>query len=101
MREFANIRKKNNVDVTTKRYRLAEPIAASYAKKVTVNGNAVDASTIVTLSDVIADNTKLAKLVQYGATPRQESHTMPRTFACEAAQPAHPCSHAAARAPDA
>ena len=34
MREFANIRKKNNVDVTTKRYRVAEPIATTYAMKM-------------------------------------------------------------------
>lgn len=34
MREFNYIRKKNNVDVTLKRYRIGEPIAAVYARKL-------------------------------------------------------------------
>ena len=34
MREFGYIRAKNNVDVTLKRYRIGEPIAAVYAKKL-------------------------------------------------------------------
>ena len=34
MREFGNIRKKNNVDVTCKRYRIAEPIVTPYAMKL-------------------------------------------------------------------
>lgn len=34
MREFAYIRAKNNVDVSLKRYRIGEPIAAVYAKKI-------------------------------------------------------------------
>lgn len=34
MREFTYIRGKNNVDVSVKRYRIGEPIAAAYAKKL-------------------------------------------------------------------
>lgn len=39
MREFGPIRAKNNVDVTLKRYRIGEPIAAVYAKKITTGLN--------------------------------------------------------------
>ena len=34
MREFNYIRKKNNIDITLKRYRIGEPIAAVYARKM-------------------------------------------------------------------
>lgn len=34
MREFNYLRKKNNVDVSIKRYRIGEPIAAAYASKL-------------------------------------------------------------------
>ena len=53
MREFNNIRKKNNVDVTTKRYRVAEPIATEYAKKLIVGLSRVaDSGKKVTLNSV-------------------------------------------------
>ena len=39
MREFGYIRAKNNVDVSLKRYRIGEPIAAVYAKKITTGLN--------------------------------------------------------------
>ena len=39
-------------------------IAGTYAKKVTVDGNAIKAADIVTLSDVVADNSKLAAFVK-------------------------------------
>ena len=53
MREFANIRKKNNVDVTTKRYRVAEPIVTTYAKKLIVGLSRVaDSGKKVTLMGV-------------------------------------------------
>jgi len=53
MREFSNIRKKNNVDVTTKRYRVAEPIATTYAKKLIVGlSRMADQGKKVTLSGV-------------------------------------------------
>ncbi|MCQ2087014.1 MAG: hypothetical protein MJZ37_02950 [Bacilli bacterium] len=38
-------------------------VAANYAKKVTVGGKAIDASSIVTISDVIANESKLAEFV--------------------------------------
>ena len=38
-------------------------VANVYAKKVTANGKAIDASTIVTLSDVVNDDSKLASFV--------------------------------------
>lgn len=54
MREFGNIRKKNNVDVTTKRYRVAEPIATTYAKKIITGLSRVaDMGKKVTLRSVI------------------------------------------------
>lgn len=53
MREFSAIRKKNNVDVTTKRYRVAEPIATAYAKKLIVGLSRVaDSGKKVTLQSV-------------------------------------------------
>ena len=53
MREFSNIRKKNNVDVTTKRYRVAEPIVTTYAKKLIVALSRVaDSGKKVTLMSV-------------------------------------------------
>ena len=53
MREFSNIRKKNNVDVTTKRYRVAEPIVTTYAKKLIVGLSRVaDSGKKVTLMSV-------------------------------------------------
>lgn len=54
MREFSNIRKKENVDVTTKRYRVAEPIATTYAKKI-ITGllRVADSGKKVTLHSVI------------------------------------------------
>ena len=39
MREFTYLRAKNNVDVSLKRYRIGEPIAAVYAKKLTTGLN--------------------------------------------------------------
>lgn len=39
-------------------------IAGTYAKKVTANGNAIDPKTIVTLADVIADNSQLGAFVK-------------------------------------
>ena len=39
MREFTYLRGKNNVDVSLKRYRIGEPIAAVYAKKLTTGLN--------------------------------------------------------------
>lgn len=39
MREFGPLRSKNNVDVSLKRYRIGEPIAAVYAKKLTTGLN--------------------------------------------------------------
>ena len=39
MREFGYLRAKNNVDVSLKRYRIGEPIAAVYAKKLTTGLN--------------------------------------------------------------
>ena len=39
-------------------------VAGTYAKKVTVNGNAIEAGSIITLADVVADNSKLAKFVE-------------------------------------
>ena len=39
MREFSYLRAKNNVDVSLKRYRIGEPIAAVYAKKITTGLN--------------------------------------------------------------
>lgn len=38
-------------------------IAKEYAKKVTLNGKAIDATTMITLKDVVADNSKLASFV--------------------------------------
>lgn len=53
MREFANIRKKNNVDVTTKRYRVAEPIATIYASKMsTALSRVTESGKKVTLTQV-------------------------------------------------
>ena len=54
-------------------------IASTYAKKVTVNGSAVDAAKIVTLSDVVADSSKLDAFVKehpiynVGDAPAQKS----------------------------
>ncbi len=39
-------------------------IAGTYAKKVTSDGNAIDPTTIVTLADVVADNSKLDAFVK-------------------------------------
>ena len=53
MREFGYLRKKNNVDVTLKRYRIGEAIAASYAKKLILGLSRVaDANKKVTLMGV-------------------------------------------------
>lgn len=53
MREFANIRKKNNVDITIKRYRIGEPIAATYSKKLIMGLSRVaDSGKKVTLNAV-------------------------------------------------
>jgi len=53
MREFNYLRKKNNVDVTLKRYRIGEAIAATYAKKLIVGLSRVaDMGKKVTLMSV-------------------------------------------------
>lgn len=53
MREFMYIRGKNNVDVTLKRYRIGEPIAAVYARKlITGLSRCADMGKKVTLHSV-------------------------------------------------
>ena len=53
MREFGNIRKKNNVDVTCKRYRISEPIVTPYAMKLMQGLSALaDSGKKVTLATI-------------------------------------------------
>ena len=41
-----------------------DTVAGTYAKKVTLNGNAIDPATIVTLADAVANDAKLAEFVK-------------------------------------